>query len=376
MVDTGPPRWGRCVLPEPGDDGIRLRGQRAGAAPLLRRLRARRVRHQVGHGRSPRSGRGTPRMAETPSGMLNSIGLQGPGIDAFVEKDLAVAEVGRGPGPGVDRRQHGRGVRRRRRARWRPARPSTRSSGSRSTSRAPTSPTAAWSSPATRCRRSGWCALVRERLPARHPDLRQADARRHRHRHDRARRAQGRRRRPDHDQHAARHGHRHRPAAAAARRRHRRALRPGRAAGRGAGAVAGHAPRCARGGCRRRRSSASGECAPAATRSSWSPPARQRRAGRHRHLQRPQRARRGSSTSSRPRSRGTGSHRFADVVGIAHERTARHDDGHRATTPRTAPGCGPRWTSSGRSAPASTRTPPCSRSGGCPTPWPGSRRSR
>ena len=28
-------------------------------------------------------------MAETPSGMLNSIGLQGPGVDAFVEKDLA-----------------------------------------------------------------------------------------------------------------------------------------------------------------------------------------------------------------------------------------------------------------------------------------------
>jgi dihydroorotate dehydrogenase (NAD+) catalytic subunit len=38
---------------------------------------------------APRSGRGTPRMAETPSGMLNSIGLQGPGIHAFVEKDLA-----------------------------------------------------------------------------------------------------------------------------------------------------------------------------------------------------------------------------------------------------------------------------------------------
>ena len=36
----------------------------------------------------PRSGRGTPRMAETSSGMLNSIGLQGPGIRAFVEKDL------------------------------------------------------------------------------------------------------------------------------------------------------------------------------------------------------------------------------------------------------------------------------------------------
>jgi len=36
----------------------------------------------------PRSGRPTPRMAETPSGMLNSIGLQGPGIDAFVATDL------------------------------------------------------------------------------------------------------------------------------------------------------------------------------------------------------------------------------------------------------------------------------------------------
>jgi dihydroorotate dehydrogenase (NAD+) catalytic subunit len=37
----------------------------------------------------PRSGRATPRMAETPSGMLNSIGLQGPGIDRFIEHDLA-----------------------------------------------------------------------------------------------------------------------------------------------------------------------------------------------------------------------------------------------------------------------------------------------
>ena len=35
-----------------------------------------------------RTGRGTPRMAETPSGMLNSIGLQGPGIDTFLENDI------------------------------------------------------------------------------------------------------------------------------------------------------------------------------------------------------------------------------------------------------------------------------------------------
>jgi len=43
----------------------------------------------------PRAGRGTPRMAETPSGMLNSIGLQGPGIEAFVATDLPwLASVG------------------------------------------------------------------------------------------------------------------------------------------------------------------------------------------------------------------------------------------------------------------------------------------
>lgn len=36
----------------------------------------------------PRHGRQTPRMAETPSGMLNSIGLQGPGIDSFLANDV------------------------------------------------------------------------------------------------------------------------------------------------------------------------------------------------------------------------------------------------------------------------------------------------
>ncbi len=43
----------------------------------------------------PRSGRATPRMAETPSGMLNSIGLQGPGVDYFLENDIPwLAEQG------------------------------------------------------------------------------------------------------------------------------------------------------------------------------------------------------------------------------------------------------------------------------------------
>jgi dihydroorotate dehydrogenase (NAD+) catalytic subunit len=43
----------------------------------------------------PRRGRPTPRMAETPSGMLNAIGLQNPGVEAFCQGDLRVlAEAG------------------------------------------------------------------------------------------------------------------------------------------------------------------------------------------------------------------------------------------------------------------------------------------
>ncbi len=35
-----------------------------------------------------RPGNPAPRIAETPSGMINSVGLQNPGIDAFIEKEL------------------------------------------------------------------------------------------------------------------------------------------------------------------------------------------------------------------------------------------------------------------------------------------------
>lgn len=35
-----------------------------------------------------RQGLGTPRMAETPAGMLNAIGLQNPGVDAWLETEL------------------------------------------------------------------------------------------------------------------------------------------------------------------------------------------------------------------------------------------------------------------------------------------------
>ncbi|MDR0983605.1 MAG: dihydroorotate dehydrogenase [Ruminococcus sp.] len=35
-----------------------------------------------------RNGNATPRIAETPSGMLNSVGLQNPGVDYFIQKEL------------------------------------------------------------------------------------------------------------------------------------------------------------------------------------------------------------------------------------------------------------------------------------------------
>ncbi len=43
----------------------------------------------------PRAGRPTPRLAETPSGLLHATGLPGPGVDGFVQRDLPwLAEQG------------------------------------------------------------------------------------------------------------------------------------------------------------------------------------------------------------------------------------------------------------------------------------------
>lgn len=36
----------------------------------------------------PRQGNPPPRIAETPSGMLNAVGLQNPGVDAFLRDEL------------------------------------------------------------------------------------------------------------------------------------------------------------------------------------------------------------------------------------------------------------------------------------------------
>lgn len=36
----------------------------------------------------PRKGNPPPRIAETPAGILNSVGLQNPGVHAFIEKEI------------------------------------------------------------------------------------------------------------------------------------------------------------------------------------------------------------------------------------------------------------------------------------------------
>ncbi|MCR5775621.1 MAG: dihydroorotate dehydrogenase [Lachnospiraceae bacterium] len=45
-----------------------------------------------GVSRDPWEGNPTPRVTETPSGMMNAIGLQNPGVDVFIKRDLAFLE--------------------------------------------------------------------------------------------------------------------------------------------------------------------------------------------------------------------------------------------------------------------------------------------
>ena len=46
----------------------------------------------------PRFGNPQPRIAETPSGMLNAVGLQNPGVDAVIAEELPrMAEIYHGP---------------------------------------------------------------------------------------------------------------------------------------------------------------------------------------------------------------------------------------------------------------------------------------
>ena len=56
-------------------------------------------------------GKPTPRMCETPSGMLNAIGIQNKGVDHFISEDLPWLLKPRCHRGCLDRGQYGRGVR-------------------------------------------------------------------------------------------------------------------------------------------------------------------------------------------------------------------------------------------------------------------------
>ena len=43
----------------------------------------------------PRNGNPAPRIAETPMGILNSVGLENPGVDAFIAEELPFLQIGR-----------------------------------------------------------------------------------------------------------------------------------------------------------------------------------------------------------------------------------------------------------------------------------------
>ena len=155
---------------------------------------------------APRAGRPTPRMAETPSGMLNSIGLQGPGIDAFLQRDLPWL-LSRG------------------------ARAVVSIAGGTVDEFAELAARLSDAAGVTAIEVNISCPNVEDRGqvfacdpgaagrghrrgprpgPVRHPGVRQAVARRHRHRGDRPGLRGGGRGRAVADQHPARHGHRHR----------------------------------------------------------------------------------------------------------------------------------------------------------------------
>ena len=181
----------------------------------------------------PRDGAPTPRIVETPSGLLNAIGLQGVGIRAFVRDVLPRLREARHRAPGERLRRHRRRVRGgvprlRRRPRHRRPRDQhllpQREEGRHGLRRRPTDDP-----------RGGGGGAEGD-PPARHPE---AVAQRGRHHGLRPCRRGGRGRRALVHQHAPRPRDRRRDAAPEARLRHRRALRPGHPPGGRADGLAG-----------------------------------------------------------------------------------------------------------------------------------------
>ena len=104
-----PRRHGRVGLAaQPGDDGVghRRPRRRAGAPTVdLAGLGAVVVKSLSAE---PVGGQPGPRVHETPAGMLNSVGLQGPGVAAWLADELPRAAGHRGPRGGQHLGPHGR----------------------------------------------------------------------------------------------------------------------------------------------------------------------------------------------------------------------------------------------------------------------------
>ena len=182
----------------------------------------------------PRTGNPAPRLAETPSGLLNSVGLQGPGIDAFLQRDLPwllshgarvvvsiAGQTVREYGDLAARLSDAAGVCA---VEVNLSCPNAEDAG-RVFALDPRPP-------------AGVVAAVRG-AQARHAGVRQVVAGRDRHRGGGRYLRRGRRGRALADQRADRHGHRSRDDAARAGRGVRRAVRPRRPAGSGAVRMAG-----------------------------------------------------------------------------------------------------------------------------------------
>ena len=180
-------------------------GHGAELGALRRPGRARRGRREVAVGRAVGRATRAPRVHETPAGMLNSVGLQGPGVEAWLADDLPAARwppaPGSSPASGAARvEDYARG----RRRCW-PTRP-PRWSRSRSTCRARTSRPARdlFAHVAGGHRRGRWRpppACGRPRWAKLSPNVDRPGR-------DRRGRGRGRRRGGHAGQHRAGHGHR------------------------------------------------------------------------------------------------------------------------------------------------------------------------
>ena len=166
------------ALPEPGLHRLRLRRGRPGARPVLRRHRDRRRRHQVDHAGAalraadPADGRDAERDAQLDR-------PAGPG-----HRRVPRARTWPGwPSAAPARSSRSPAAASRSTPAWPASCAATRASRwSRSTSPAPTSRTAARCSPATRAPRPRSSTRCGENTVRRRPGVRQALARRHRHR--------------------------------------------------------------------------------------------------------------------------------------------------------------------------------------------------